>query len=285
MIIEKILRDLEEMSPVNQKIAKYVLENKDHMGFLTVTQIQERLKVSRASVVRFARQIGYNGFLEMKKSIQKEIRDKLDPYKKIDITRLDVLSKKNQFENLVDNEINNIKKTIEKTEIEGLIKSIELIENAEKIFISGFGLSKCLSGSLTYALTNVLFKPVQLITGSFSDFIPSIKLLDQKSCMIIITFPPYSKETLYISKNAKEKEASQILITDSKACTIYKNADAAILCESNSLVLNNSLVSPIAMSQILINMLVLDSKKEGRKNLGKVAETEYEAYKTYTEDF
>ncbi len=283
MIIEKILGLLPKMSPVNKSIAQFVVENKSEIGFMSIDQLSEDIGVSKASVVRFAKLLGFTGYNEFKKSVQKEIRIKLRPYEKIVLTELDILPKEKQYKKLAENEINNLKESLSSIKIKEMIKMIEGIRNSRKIFLSGFGASTFLIGILRYNLFGIIEKPYYTLNGSISDFSMKIKELGEGDVNFLVTFPPYSREGEFVAEYTKKKGGKLFLFTDSIACPVFPSADAAVLCENNSLLLYNSYTSPVAMMQILLNMLLLDEKENGLQKVRKVMDVEVEGYKKLEE--
>jgi len=283
VIIEKILELLPKMSPVNKSIAQFVVENKSEIGFMSIDQLSEDIGVSKASIVRFAKLLGFTGYNEFKKSIQKEIRIKLRPYEKIVLTELDILPKEKQYKKLAENELNNLKESLSSIKIKEMVKMIEGIKNTRNIYLAGFGASTFLIGIIRYNLFGIVEKPLYTLTGSVSDFSMKIKTLTEDDITLLVTFPPYSKEGEFVAEHTKKKGGKLFLFTDSIACPVFPSADAAILCENNSLLLYNSYISPIAMMQIMLNMLLLDEKENGLHKIRKVMDVEMEGYKKLEE--
>lgn len=279
MILEKISELLPNLSPTNKKIAKYIIKNYSEIGFLSVEELSENSQVSKASIVRFARAIGFSGFDDFKKSIQAEMKKKLSPYDKIVMTDLDTHPWEQQFHKLAVNEIENLKRTLDKIEAKELIEWINEIIKAKSIFVSGFGATRSVANFLEYALNSFLDKPISVITGSISDFSPTLKHIKEGDMLILMTFPPYSKEIEFVAKYSKEHGAGLFLITNSAECPVYNAADSVLLCESNSLLLNNSYVGPIALLQVINNFLMLNRKAEGMEAMKKIWSVEEEGYK------
>jgi len=279
MVLTKISEMLNQFSPANLKIANYILGNYSEIGFISVEDLSNHSGVSKASVVRFARIVGYSGFDELKKAIQSELRKKLSPYEKIAITDLDRRSLQKQLEELSRNEINNLRKTLDSLTPEEAIKWVEAIIEARHIYLAGFGATRFVISLLSYALATFQSKPLWMLTGSVSDFSPRVKHMESKDLLIIMTFPPYSKEVEYVVSVARKKGTKILLACDSPQCPVFPYAYSAVICESNSLLLNNSFVGPIALIQILSNFLLLREKKTGMKEMKEIWNVELEGYK------
>jgi len=279
MIIERIKSALPDMPAVNKKIAMYVLENRQSVGFASVDEMSKLIGVSGASIVRFAQDLEFSGYVEFRRAIQDEIKKKLSFGEKISISELDVLPAKKQIEKLFHNEKQNLEKTLSEISVESLTRMIEGIRTSERIFVSGFGVTKNLVQILEYGLVSIQSKNVIKITGSISDYSPRLQSFSSKDCLFILTFPPYSREGLQVANFAKKTGGRVFLFTDSPRCPIYPLADAVIRCEHNSLLLTNSYVGVIAVEQIFLNMILLDDKSTAVSRMQTTINVEQEGYR------
>ena len=74
------------LSPSEEKVFNYLLENALTDTFLSVTDLAEKAGVSEATVIRFCQKIGFSGFLEFKKAFLQDrlqTRTEPSPYSKI----------------------------------------------------------------------------------------------------------------------------------------------------------------------------------------------------------
>ncbi len=278
MMMDIISENITEMSPVNKKIAAYIIDNYSEIGFYSVEKLAELTGASTASIVRFSRKLGFKGYNELKKEIQNELISKLSPNEKIKMTELDRYPWKRRFQDLARNEKDNIEGTLDNVSPEQLMLWVRAIKKAKNIYLTGFGATKYLCKMFKYALLSYYKKPVNILSGSVSDFSPELIHLNDKDIVIIISFPQYSKEAEYVGKYAEDKGASVYLMTRTIDCPSYEFADDTIFCKSNSLLSSNSFVGPIAVIQIMINFLMLSEKKGNMESLNKSMEVEQDGY-------
>ncbi|HOO32827.1 MAG TPA: MurR/RpiR family transcriptional regulator [Thermotogota bacterium] len=283
MLIDNVVKMMPEMTPVNRKIAKYLIDNPQEFGLSTVEEIAERLEISRASLVRFARLLAFKGFYDLKKAIQEDIRERLNPYEKIKNTKLDAMTQENQFDFFTSIELKNIKSTLSTIQTEDILNFLAAVKESENIFVSGFGLSKHLAMALVFSLNNLLTKPVTLLNGSLDDFVYLMTHISDKSCIIHYSFPAYSSESNFVYEEAKKRKAKQILFTDSKSCPLYAGCVASFICKNDSVLLTNSLVQPTLITQTLMHMLILTDKEKMENHLTAIYNSEIEARKNIKE--
>lgn len=276
--IEKIRGALPDMPPLYRKIALYILENDSHIGFSSIRDFAEAAGVSNATVVRFARSLGLEGYAELKKAAQAQIRSRLDPYDKIGLSDLDREPRERQLAELRENELNNLRRTLDDLDADTLGKAVAWIAGAARVYVSGFGVSSHLIQILASAVTSALDKHVVAVTGSVSDYTPRLRGICDKDVLLLMTFPPYSPEAIQVAELGSARGAKVILFTDSPRCPAFSSADAVIRCENNSLLMANSYVGPIAVAQILANLLCLSDKAGATRRLKELGELEREGY-------
>ncbi len=277
-IVERLETALPDMQPINRKIASYILENAQGVAFSSIYEQSAAIGVSNATLVRFARSLGFGGWAELKRTIQEEIKQRLSPIEKVALSGLDALPSGAQLEQLCENEIGNLKKTLEALSLADLQAMVEGVAAAGRIFLCGFGVTRHVIGILEHALSCTQSKGVTALTGAVSDFSPKLRALEEGDALFLLTFPPYSREALHVAAEAKDRGARLFLFTDSPRCPAYRLADAAVRCENNSLLLTNSFVGLIAVVQIFVNLLFLSDKALAVSRLGEVLALEGRGY-------
>jgi DNA-binding MurR/RpiR family transcriptional regulator len=286
MILAKIRKMLPDMPPNFRKIGSYILDHEQTVAFASIYVISSAIGVSNASLVRFAKSLGLEGYQNFKHEVQDEIKHRLSPYDKIALRELDVLPEEKRLHKLFLNEVNNLRNTFDTIKIKDLQVMADSIRNSRKIFICGFGASGHLARVFEYTLMSSVNKDVAVISGSVSDYSPCLRTFTADDVMFIMTFPPYSEEVRHVSRVVKEKNGTLHLFTDSASCPIYSLADAVVKCDTNSLLLTNSYVGLISTLNILVHTVFLgakDSSIEARSQTFTMQESGYASLHAATE--
>ena len=278
MILERIRAALPEMTPIQKKIAHHILDHGQSVGLSSIYAVSEIIGVSNASLIRFARGIGLEGYSDLKRELQAEIRRKLSPYDKIGLSELNTLPRETRLRKMFRNELNNLRVTLDGLNPEVLERIAAGICAARRVFVSGFGVSRQLARIFEYSLLSTLSKDVVVISGSVSDYSPHLKSFGASDIAILMTFPPYSAEGGHVASIAKERGGRLYLFTDSASCPSYPLANAVVTCENNSLLMTNSFVGLVAVLQILVNMICLEDKDTSIKERSVVRELESQGY-------
>ena len=85
-VLQTIRAGMDTFSKGQKRIAAFILDNYDRAAFMTAARLGETASVSESTVVRFAAQLGYDGYPEMQKALQELIRGKLTSIQRIQVS-------------------------------------------------------------------------------------------------------------------------------------------------------------------------------------------------------
>lgn len=77
-LITKIQSELPGFSKGQKQIARFILEHYDKAAFMTASRLGVTVGVSESTVVRFATELGYDGYPHLQRALQEMIRNKPD---------------------------------------------------------------------------------------------------------------------------------------------------------------------------------------------------------------
>lgn len=76
-LLTRIDINMDTFSKGQKRIAKYIEESYDKAAYMTALKLGETVGVSESTVVRFASELGYDGYPELQKAMQEMIKEKL----------------------------------------------------------------------------------------------------------------------------------------------------------------------------------------------------------------
>ena len=82
-ILHTIEKNMSSFSKGQKLIARFILEDYDKAAFMTASKLGKTVQVSESTVVRFATQLGYDGYPSMQRALQEMIRGKLTSIQRI----------------------------------------------------------------------------------------------------------------------------------------------------------------------------------------------------------
>lgn len=85
-ILTNIHNKLTTFSKGQRRIATYILESYDKAAFLTAGALGKITQVSESTVVRFAAELGYDGYPAMQRALQEMVLNRLTSVQRIEVT-------------------------------------------------------------------------------------------------------------------------------------------------------------------------------------------------------
>ncbi len=255
-----------ELLPKNQKlIAEYILNNFDRIPFLNVQDISEATDVSVASIVRFAQRIGFTGYQEMKDEIGNALQAHIQNnqiFSLVDHKKF----KDDTLTSVANQDISNINSTLNFIDRKMFDESIKQIIKAERVFTAGLGISYLLAQILAYQLNQVGINS-QNFNHNYASFMEQVLYLSKKDLLILLSFPPYSKETIDTAKFAKERQVSVISISNKEAAPITHFSDYNLAVKSENMLFTNSFAAISVLINALATECAIKNKSKAKKML------------------
>ncbi|MBR2934327.1 MAG: MurR/RpiR family transcriptional regulator [Oscillospiraceae bacterium] len=249
-ILTYIRENMSSFSKGQKRIAEFILDSYDKAAFMTASKLGQTVNVSESTVVRFAAELGYDGYPSMQKSLQKMIRSRLTSVQRIEMAHDqigdDVVS------SVLRSDVSMIRSTLEELD-RGLFNgAVEAILNAKKIYIIGARSSMSISHFLAFYF-NVIFDNVREISeNSASEVFEQILRVGKGDVVIGVSFPRYSSRTVKAMDYARDRGATVIAITDSEASPIASKAHITLTAKSDMASFVDSLVAPLSLVNALI---------------------------------
>ena len=278
-MISRIQNRLAGMSKGHKLIASYIINHYDKAAFMTAAKLGDTVGVSESTVVRFAIELGYEGYPKLQKVLQELIKSKLTAVQRIEVSS-NRINESNILRSVLQSDMEKIKLTMEEIDQDSFNKIVECIFNAKKIYILGVRASAPLASFLGFYF-NLIFDNVRLVqTTSVSEMFEQVLRASEGDVVIGISFPRYSKRTTKAIQFVKSQGASVIGITDSKQSPIATHADFCITARSDMASFVDSLVAPLSVINALIVAIGM-KKKESVYNTFERLESIWDEYQVY----
>lgn len=274
---------IESMMPRFSKgqrlIAKYIIENYDKAAFMTALKLGETVGVSESTVVRFASEIGFDGYPKLQKAIQEMIRNKLTSLQRIGVTESRI-GNNDILDSVLNHDIDKIKRTLDEVSRKDFYASVDLIVAARKIYILAARSSAALANFLGFYF-NLIFENVVVVKAtSETEIYEQLFRISEEDIIIGISFPRYSRIAVKAIEFASDRGASVISMTDCISSPMTGPADHVILARSDMASIVDSLVAPLSMINALIVATAL-KKKVDVVNTFRELENLWEQYEVY----
>ena len=260
-LLVRIDMSRKDFSKGQRRIASYIEEHYDTAAFMTAAKLGEVVGVSESTVVRFAAQIGYDGYPYLQKAMQEMIRDKLNSIQRIEVTT-GRIGDDDVVETVLNQDIDKIKRTIEELSREDFKKAVDAIINAENIYVFGVKSASYIASFFAYYLDLIFGNVHVLDSTSKTTTYEKLFRISDKDVMIGISFPRYSTMAVDAMNFAHERGAEVIAITDSMISPLVTNADEILLARSDIASVVDTLVAPLSLINALLVDIVIERKDD-----------------------
>lgn len=249
-----------KFSKGQRQIARYIAEHYDKAAFMTASRLGATVGVSESTVVRFAAEIGYEGYPQLQRALQELIRNRLTAVQRMEIVS-DQIGEDSALPRVLGQDIEKIRRTLEELSQEEFSGAVETILGARRIYIVGVRSSAALAVFLSFYF-NQMFENVRAVnTTSISEMFEQIFRIEPGDVLIPISFPRYSQRTVKAAQYAREKGASVVALTDTVQSPIATLADYTLLARSDMVSFVDSLVAPLSVLNALI--VAVGQRKKG----------------------
>ncbi len=278
-----LLKSIEENMPHFSKgqklIAAYVLQHYDKAAYLTASRLGAIVGVSESTVVRFAIELGYEGYPDFQHSLQEIIRNRLTSFQRMEVTN-NLIGDGNVLDKVLLADAEKLRRTMEEIDHASFEAAVDRIVEAQNIYIIGVRSSSALAGFLNFNL-RMVFDNVRFVqTTSGSEMFEQIMRVGKGDVMIAISFPRYSKRIINAVEYARSKGADVVALTDSKASPIAAFADQLLIAQSDMASFVDSLVAPLSIINAMI-VAVSRKKQEELTERLRALEDIWDRYEVY----
>lgn len=281
-VIKKINEKYEKLSKGQKKLADYIIQNYDKAAFLTAAKLGSLVGVSESTVVRFAMNLGYQGYPDFQKALEEMVRNKLNSIQRMEVA-YGRISQSEILSTVLQSDAEKIKLTLENIDEMAFETAIDILLNARHIYVLGIRSCMPLANFLSFYL-NMLFDNVHLIqTSSASEIFEQMIRIGKEDAIIGISFPRYSMRTLKAMEFANNRNAKVITLTDSIHSPMNLYSSCNLIARSDMASIVDSLVAPLSVINALVVALCMKKQKEVVNTL-ETLEKIWDEYQVYSND-
>lgn len=278
-LLECIQNQLHEFSKGQKLIANYILDHYDKAAFMTAAKLGATVGVSESTVVRFATEIGYDGYPGLQRALHEMIRNRLTTVQRIQVTD-EQIGQNDVLDKVLNMDIEKIRKTLEETSREDFERAVDAIVGAKNLYIIGNRSAATLARFMSFYF-NLIFDHVRLVhTTSTSEMFEQIMRIGPKDVIIGVSFPRYSTNTVKAFRYAKDMGGTVVAVTDSMKSPLAEKADCVLLARSDMMSFVDSLVAPLSLINALIVAVGIKKREEASATFQRL-ESIWDKYDVY----
>ena len=267
-ILTVIQENMSTFSKGQKRIANYILESYDKAAFMTASRLGKTVSVSESTVVRFAAELGYDGYPSMQRSLQKMIRNRLTSVQRIEVSN-DRIGDQDLLSSVLQSDIEKIRLTLEEVDRQSLDRAVDAIVSARKIYIMGVRSSASLATFLSFYFNLIFDNVISVAANTASEVFETMLRVGAEDVVIGVSFPRYSSRTVQAMNFARDRGATTIAITDSEASPLAPISNYTLKARSDMASFVDSLVAPLS----LVNALLVAVSRKKNDDLAHTFQT------------
>lgn len=250
-ILDRLQENTERFSKGQKRLAEYIVGCYDKAAFMTAGKLGKTVGVSESTVVRFAAELGYEGYPGMQKELQEVLRNRLTSVQRMEAAN-DRLGGQEVVSMVIQADMETLRQTDAALDRESFGRAVQRILTARSVYLIGVRSSAALASFLNFYLRNMLDDVHLVEPTSVSEMFEQLLHVGQEDVVVGISFPRYSSRTVKTMRFCRSAGAGIVAITDSLQAPAAKQADHVLLAKSDMVSIVDSLVAPLSVINALI---------------------------------
>jgi DNA-binding MurR/RpiR family transcriptional regulator len=278
---ERISQALPTLTAKQRRLARYMLDNEIELAFASAEDVGRQAGVDAATVVRFSRLLGYEGYADLRDVVRRNVPQFLTAVERV-TQRLSSGGSDDVLQAVFSQDIRNLEKTAGINSRDVLAEAVTLLGGAPRVICIGHGISVFVADHLAHQLA-LIGVSVQRASRSIVDGAIELSSVTDKDAVVVVSVWRYLKHTLLLAEAAQDRGASVVALTDSKAAPIAAHADITLMAATETPELGHSVSALISLTNVLVAGIAAASPDRTLDCLQRVDQF-YEKFRVMTDE-
>jgi len=245
-----------------KRIVDFIRRNMDEAAFLPAGDIAQRLEISEATMVRFARTLGFDSYPALREALLTNFRQRMSHSARLRGRLNDLREAGDIYEQLVASEIDYLTESMQTLDREAMNATVELLRTHQRIFVFGLGPSLSLVDQLHIRLTRAA-RQVVLLNTSGQEVLEQLMLMNKNDLLFAIGFFNLTPTMQLVLEYANQHQTPVVLLTDTLGPLVGEKASVILAARRGPVSAFHSLTVPMT----IINALLLGLSSEDQQNV------------------
>lgn len=245
------------LTKTQRRIADYFLCNQERIGALSSMDIAQEIGVSDASIIRFSRTIGYDGFSDLKNHLYNMLVENafaglsLSERMKQSDEKFRGRDTFPQFQNLM---LQNLLSTFSSNSMEDFDGIADLLLSSRHRYVIGMRGCKGIAASFSRILGFMLPNVTRLLDGECTS-ISALQDVGQDDVVLMFVFTRYYKIDIRYLELARKRGSKICLVTNDTAGPLHGYADIALRVSTTNMSFFHSTVGAAIVAEYLLTLI------------------------------
>ena len=258
-----------KLTKSEKHIADYLRKNQEEAAFMSAGELAGRLDLSEATMVRFARTLGFDGYPALREALQENFRHRVTHSARLRSRLNDLREAGDIFERLVASEIDYLTEALQTLDRNALNAAVEHLRTHQRVFVFGLGPSVSLVELLEIRLTRSARHVIPLKTSG-REMLEPMLLMNSNDLLIAIGFFNMTPNLQMVLDYANQQKTPVILVTDTLGSMVGAKADVVLTARRGPVSAFHSLTVPMTIINTLLLALSSVDQEKVMTNLDKL---------------
>ena len=250
-----------DLTKSEKRIANFLRKNQEESAFLSAGEIASRMELSEATLVRFARSLGFSSYPAMRTVLQDNFRRRVTHSARLRGRLNDMRDGDDMFEHLTATEIDFLTQALDSIKREELNKAVEIMHEHDRVFVFGLGPSVSLVDLLELRLRR-FGREVVPLTSSGREFLEYLTMMGEKDLLFVICFFDQNPALKLVIDYANKVGATIIMLTDTLEAILGDKVDVVLSAKRGPIGEFHSLVVPMTViNSLLLSLASMEQEK------------------------
>jgi DNA-binding MurR/RpiR family transcriptional regulator len=251
-ILQRLREHQSVLTNKGKILSDFVLAHPKKVIFMTIKELAKANNVSEATVVRFVRQLGYNGYNQFIQDLREVVDTDITLMDRVDISKLHE-PQSNRLHQVVLEGMDNLQNLYNSIDMDKLEKIIHELQSRSNIYVAGSRLAYALAYFMGWSLAKI--RPnIQILKGSDSTNLDWLTTAPQNSLVLAFSTTRYPNEMIKLGKTSKRQGHCLVVIADSSLCPLLSFADISLVVPLK----NIPLFGDLTIMNSLIRYIILE---------------------------
>ncbi len=258
-----------DLTKSEKRIANYLLNKQEESAFLSTGELADRLDLSEATLVRFARTLGFGSYPAMRSVLQDAFQRRVTHSARLRGRLNELRESGDIFERLVISEIDYLTQALETVDREALHQAASLLRDRKRVFVLGAGPSISLVDLIQIRLERFGRQVIPLTTTGH-EIVEPLLLMTEQDLVFAICFFDVTPALRLVLDYAGEVKCPVIMLTDTLGSIIGDKAGVVLSAKRGPVSEFHSLGVPMTIINTLLLALASEDGEEVEAHLNKL---------------
>ena len=226
--IRALLQDKQDvLTKSERRVAEWFERNLEQFAFLTVNEVSRQTEVSEATIVRFARKLGFESYSALQREVQFAVQRQFSLGDRLQQTLED--GDEGPLRRAYRRDLDNLRRTYEQADEATFAEAVEAIAKARRVGVVGLRASAGAAVYLSFAL-NLLRPEVALIRQDLDHVHDQLLDFSPQDALIAVSLARPARKTLETVQEAKQLYGVTVVaLTNSAVSPLARHADHVLI--------------------------------------------------------